>query len=581
MAKAHYMVQAVFLFLAFFFCGLVFLSPGLSIACAAGAVGLCCALFHYKIIDAATSFSRTMVACLSAAGAFLIFRHHCAHVPPSLWLVVLVLFFLFVTVYWLASSLQSTLVRLETPMVRFEKPILLLFSCAIALSLFVLQACKFVSFKSEMWDIGCFAQSFANTLHGNFFQTTWPFTERNICGFGSHSEAIFLAVLPVFALVPHPLTLVAVQSAVIGLAIPAFYFLARDLTNSHGTALVFMICFGLYPPLYLGGLYDFHGELLAVFFLVLLIRQSVRNRIGTSVVWLVCALACKEYCALITCLWGVYCWAGRKNMRLGATVLLVSVFWFVGALVTQTMVRPGDLPSQFTLAYGQWGGSFGAIVKNIARDPVGTAAFIMGPKHIENLLLLAFPTGGLFLACPWMILVCSAELLRNMMTGTMSIETQRIIPIVPFIWYGTVQAYLRIGKIASTGTRARCVAFVFLLSLAACILYSETPLSQRFYRAFREKYSVGRADMAALRRVSALPRQAVVSVGPDIYPHVFGHTMIYCFPFIGSAHPAEYIVLDTCNLLPGSQTVLSDLLVSGTYRTDWCDGKYEILSRRK
>jgi uncharacterized membrane protein len=482
---------------------------------------------------------------------------------------------------WLASSLRSTLVRLEIPVVRFEKPIMLVFSCAIAFSLFVLQACKYASFKSEMWDIGCFAQSFANTLHGNFFQTTWPFTERNICGFGSHSEAIFLAVLPLFALFPHPLTLIALQSAVVGLAILAFYLLARDLTHSRGTALVFMICFGLYPPLYLGGLYDFHGEMIAVLFLVLLIRQSVRNKLGTTVIWLVCALACKEYCALVTALWGVYCWGGRKNMRLGATVLLISVFWFAGALVTQNMVRPGDLPSQFNLAYAQWGGSFSAIVKNIAHDPVQAFAFILDPKHIENMLLLVFPAAGLFLACPWMILVCSVDLLRNMMTGTMSIETQRIIPIVPFVWYGAVQGYLRIGKNALVHTRACYMALIFLLSVTACILYSETPWSQRFYRGLREKYAVGPSDIAAMRRVSALPQQAVVSVGPNMYPHVFRHTLIYCFPFTGSVHPAEYIVLDTCNLLPGSQAVLGDLLASGTYRKDWHNGKYEILSRTK
>jgi uncharacterized membrane protein len=581
MVYTYYTLQAGFLFLVIFFSSLVFLSAGFSLACAAGAVCLCFVLLHYQIIDATPTFSRTMVASLSAAGALLVFMHHCAHVSPSLWLVVLVLFFLFVTAFWLASSLQSTLVRLEMPVVRFEKPIALIFSCAIALSLFVLQACKYASFKSEMWDIGCFAQSFANTLQGNFFQTTWPFTERNICGFGSHSEAIFIAVLPVFALVPHPLTLVALQSAMVGLAILAFYFLARDLTHSRGTALVFMICFGLYPPLYLGGLYDFHGELLAVPFLVLLIRQSVQNKIGTSVIWLVCALACKEYCALVTALWGVYCWVGCKNNRLGATVLFISVFWFCGALVTQNMIRPHDLPSQFNLAYAQWGGSFSAIVKNIAHDPVQAFTFILGPKHVENMLLLVFPTAGLFLACPWMILVCSIDLLRNMMTGTMSIETQRIIPIIPFVWYGTLQGFLRIGKNSSTHKRAGCVALIFLLSFAACILYSETPWSQRFYRGLRDKYTVGRYEIAALRRVAAIPRQAVVSVGPNMYPHVFRHTLIYSFPFTGSAHPAEYIVLDTCNLLPGSQAVLGDLLASGTYRKDWYNGKYEILSRAK
>jgi uncharacterized membrane protein len=464
--------------------------------------------------------------------------------------------------------------------VRYKTPISVLFSCVIVLSLFVLQACKYASFKSEMWDIGCFAQSFANTLHGNFFQTTWQFTERNICGFGSHSEAVFLAILPIFALFPHPLTLVAVQSILIGFALGAFYLLARDRTGSCGTALVFMICFGLYPPLYLGGLYDFHGELLAVPFLVLLIRQSVQNKFGTSIIWLVCALTCKEYCALVTGMWGIYCWAGRKNFRVGAAILLISMLWFFGALATQNMIRPGDFPSQFTLAYAQWGDSFVAIVKNVISHPGHAVAFVMNQKSIENMLLLIFPTAGMFLLCPWMIFVCIVEFLRNVMTGNMSIETQRIILIVPFIWYGTVQGYLRLSKNAATNTRVRLLVLILFSGVLASILYSETPWSQRFYRGLSNKYAISQSDRAAMCRLSAIPKKSIVSAGPNMYPHLFRHAFIYSFPYIGSRHPAEYIVIDTSNLLPGSQAVLDDILASGRYRKDWQNGKYEIIIRQ-
>jgi uncharacterized membrane protein len=580
MAFVFYSLQVVFLFLAIFFSALVFLSPGFSLFCAVGASCLCILLVYRKIIDATPSFLRTFVAALSAGGATLIFWHHCAHVSPSLWLVVLVLFFLFVTVVWLASSLQSTALRLAVPVMRHKTPISVLFSCVIALSLFVLQACKYASFKSEMWDIGCFAQSFANTLQGNFFQTTWQFTERNICGFGSHSEAIFLAIVPIFALFPHPLTLIAVQSILIGFSLGAFYLLARDTTGSCAAALVFMICFGLYPPLYLGGLYDFHGELLAVPFLVLLIRQSVQNKFGWSMLWLVCALACKEYCALVTGMWGIYCWAGRKNIRLGAAILLISVLWFFGALATQNIIRPDDLPSQFTLAYAQWGGSFVAIVKNVICNPGHAVAFVMSQKNIENMLLLVFPTAGLFLFCPWMILVCSVDFLRNVMTGNMSIETQRIIPIVPFVWYGTVQGYLRLCKNATAKMRVRLLALILFSGVIASMLYSETPWSQRFYRGLGNKYAISPSDRAAMSRLSAIPQKAIVSAGPNIYPHLFRHASIYSFPYIGSAHPAEYIVIDTSNLLPGSQAVLGDILASGKYRKDWQNGKYEIIIRQ-
>jgi hypothetical protein len=105
-------------------------------------------------------------------------------------------------------------------------------------------------------------------------------------------------------------------------------------------------------------------------------------------------------------------------------------------------------------------------------------------------------------------------------------------------------------------------------------------LALLFSAKFAGDHYKGNYGWSAMSRLSAIPQKAIVSAGPNIYPHLFRHASIYSFPYIGSAHPAEYIVIDTSNLLPGSQAVLGDILASGKYRKDWQNGKYEIIIRQ-
>lgn len=517
---------------------------------------------------------------MAALFAGLLLRHHLLKNPPSLGVVLLLLAFMFCMALWLSLLVsKKTLWRQSTAIPKVEKAALLIFPVVIAASLFIQQTLKYAAFKSQFWDIGCFAQGFANTLSGHFFETTCQFTEKNLCAFGSHTELMFLAAVPFFAAVPHPLTLVAFQSVLIGISLICFHGLALEVTGSRKAALLFMICFGLYPALYLAGLFDFHGDTLALPFLLLLIRRSTGNKLFPTIGWLLLALACKEYIALITLPWGLYCAIKHRRIKLGTTIIAISVLWWIVAGVTQNMIRPSWQPSQFALIYQQWGVGTSAIVNNVLGHPFQAFVFMANPKNIENLLLLSFPHAGLFFLYPWMLFVGGIGIVKELLSGRMSLDNHHLAPLIPFLWYGALKGYMRLKTGFGPRKRATVLLLVFLCSLISSVLYSETPWSQRFYRGFSSKYFVNHADADLVARLKKINSDCAVSVTSNIYPHLFKHEFIYLFPFVGVNRPAQYVIIDARCLLPGSQTSLDSLIKEGKYLRVWNEGSYSMYQK--
>jgi uncharacterized membrane protein len=120
---------------------------------------------------------------------------------------------------------------------------------------------KYYGFRAYGMDLGVYAQALWTTLHGRFFYET-PDLYWNPGGsfFGVHFAPLMFLLLPIYAILPRPETLLVLQSFVLGLGALPLYWIARDITSSTEKAIIVALWYLSYAPLHGVNLYDFHLE---------------------------------------------------------------------------------------------------------------------------------------------------------------------------------------------------------------------------------------------------------------------------------------------------------------------------------
>lgn len=140
-----------------------------------------------------------------------------------------------------------------------------------------------LNFGLDTWDQGIYMQALWSTAHGRPF---WEAADHETGGFSSllqvHSVFLLYLLVPLYAALPSPFTLLAVQSAVVALAAVPLFLLARDLTGSDRWGLLAAVAYLAWTPTLASNLYDFHAEafLPVEIFTVVLLWHRGRYALG-------------------------------------------------------------------------------------------------------------------------------------------------------------------------------------------------------------------------------------------------------------------------------------------------------------
>lgn len=214
---------------------------------------------------------------------------------------------------------------------------------------------------STTWDLGIYQQALWSTAHGHAF---YEAADLETGGYGSflqvHSALVLYALVPIYAAFPVPLTLFAVQSAVVGLAALPLYALVRSRGGSSRAALVVACLYLLWAPTLGGTLYDVHIEaLLPLVYLTAAYGWSTRR-------YVVAAIAS-----------GV----GFLTMEFVPVLL-----FFLGAfLILEELLRPGAEPD----AAPRGGARLRAILRRAASRPIWPLWALLAGSLVAYAALIA------------------------------------------------------------------------------------------------------------------------------------------------------------------------------------------------
>lgn len=415
-------------------------------------------------------------------------------------------------------------------------------AAAAALAMFALAARKHAAFLSDDLDLGLFTQAVDRLLHGSLWSSI-----RGMSWLGDHTSLNLLLVAPLYALLPSPLTLLAVQSAALAAgALPAFQLARRELGDER-LALAAAALYLAFPALWWVATFEFHPEALAVAPLLAAFLALRAGRTGPCLAWAFVALLAKEDVALPVLAMALAAAFTRRPRRLAAGLVgLAAGFLALSFLVIKPAL--GARGAEYALLYGGFGDSPSAIALGLLRDPFGAAALLVATPGdaaatSRKLLLwvhLLAPVGFVALAGPAALALALPTLASHLLSSRAQQHTlafQYGATVAPFV---IAAAVLGIRRLAA-GDPARARRWMAAALTAAGIgLVLFTPWSP--LPAARPPGAFQNLAPSAAERAEASWREAFVRQVPDRVPVVAGFEFLSRLAARDSLHSLHHVL---------------------------------------
>src|ERR1700731_5492111 len=112
--------------------------------------------------------------------------------------------------------------------IRFEPHLVAALALAYFILYSVLSVLRHTTYHSFGPDLGIFDQVFWNTTQGRFFESTMSLGQAEPHSYlADHFSPIYLFLVPAYALIPRPETLLVIQTLFLALGVWPIYLLAR------------------------------------------------------------------------------------------------------------------------------------------------------------------------------------------------------------------------------------------------------------------------------------------------------------------------------------------------------------------
>lgn len=419
---------------------------------------------------------------------------------------------------------------------------------AMAAFLAITSSCHHLIFGTSTYDFGIFSQMF-HSLSTDLSAITTCERDTYLSHFNVHASFIYYVLVPIYKLIPSPVTLLVAQSILAMLGIIPFYAIAKK--HGYRSVSLFAICLmyifsiTLLTPCY----FDFHENaflplLLLSFIYVLEEKKWVPAYILTALIctvkedaplYIMCL--CCYFIAENTCILReksidhrAYSGSARKAVRKNfhfIIMLMISVIYFV--CVSKWMQKNGDgsmmFSSRFSILSINNEEGFIGVVKNILADPAYFFSLFISEKHLLfvvqiflPMLFLPFFTKKLYRY--WLVM---PFIIMNLVVGAgygyaSSIGYQYLFGPGVFLLYASLRnaEELPCPKRRNVIVAAACISILFAIcSVSGNIHYYED------YHLNKERYTT-RENV-----LKTLPEDGSVICNTWLLPHIANRDELY------------------------------------------------------
>ncbi len=389
-------------------------------------------------------------------------------------------------------------------------------------------------FATYGYDTGQYDQLFATTLHGKWLAAPTQGNPQNWGDLaGSHADFIIFPLLPIYALFPRTVTLLAMQAVLVGTAaIPLYLFARRWLSIQW--ALVMAIAWLGYAPMHTAQMYGLHTQIFGAPFVLWAIFAIEYRKWVLYWVFFLLALSCREDVAMGLAATGLFFALTGYRLKTGlATAVLATCYFFI----IRFKVMPNQGFANLYSGLAAFGGrGFGAILMTLITNPVFAIKSLLTLDKIRFVLQMMAPLAFLPVRRPtlWLVLVPAAilTLFTTAYGPTVSIHFQYIFNWLGYAFPAAVVALSLLGKMSDGLTRQRAAGITVLVgTLLGNLLWGVyTPtgtISGGFAQIPFERPSEAdrqrQQDLESM--MEKIPTESSVCTADRIQPHTTHHLL--------------------------------------------------------
>lgn len=391
------------------------------------------------------------------------------------------------------------------------------------------------AFRTHALDLGYYVQVVWSMSQGLGPHVSLP----PMHAWGDHFSPTLYLLVPLFALLPRPESLLVMQSVAFGLGALPVFALARRRLGADVPAAAFALLYLLNPTLHGINLRDFHIAAFAIPLLLAAVYLFEAGRMGWFLVATILTLGCREDAALAVVGLGLWIALVRRRWIWGLALVAVSLgVLFVDIKVLMPYLRGEPYPHLHR--YTHLGGSLEEILLNMVLHPLRTLGYMLSLEKLRYLLALLAPLAFLPLLAPWDLVPILPSLAHNLVSFDDVLfhhRTQYNSYILPFLIPAAISGYARLSpRLMLHGRPVRALLFglSFLLSLALTSRTLNDLAVKHWWLTERQR--------AAYTVLAEVPAGAPVSTHERLLPHLATRSRVFVFP--QGLDVSEYVLLD-------------------------------------
>jgi uncharacterized membrane protein len=398
------------------------------------------------------------------------------------------------------------------------------------------------AFKTYAWDLGVFTQSLWSTINLGkpFYYSIEAQVNPSQNFLGAHFSPVLVLVLPFYAIYQSPITLLVIQSLIIGLAALPVYWIAKNKLNSKLWGLTLALAFLLHPSLQGMNCFDFHVEAFIPLFFLLAFYYLDKRQWLKGVLFAILTLSTIEFAPILVVFLGIYFLVREtlqkpktslsstlKRATIPLLLIAASLSWFFGAFYVMHSINPlkaTGLPGNWDL----WGSSMSEVILNVLKNPIAALGVMANPiEKVYYAFSLFVPVVflpflsplGLFLVLPWLL----AALLSDY-SPYYQPYFQYFGFIAAQIFIAAIYGVKRLIKLPNqlhgprllSSMEKKLIALILVVSLISTFAISPIALPA----LTRRPVEVGRHVQILHELLGLIPANASVATENDILPHL-------------------------------------------------------------
>lgn len=407
----------------------------------------------------------------------------------------------------------------------------------LAVLLFVflagLTALRYLQYYSPNFDFGIFSNMFHH-MREDLSQTVSCERDAVISHFDVHISPIYYLMLPFYAVVPSPVTLLVVQAALIACGVIPLCKMAKKRGIRPFLILLLAVAYLAYPAFSGGCFYDLHENK----FLPLLLLSTVccyeSGHFPLTFLFAGLTLLVKEDAPVYVAVLGLYLALDRRDWKRGAALFLGAVAYFLFALTLLESFGTGAMTWRYDNISQD--GLIGVLTA-VFTEPMRVMAECLTAEKLVFLLQMLLPL--LFLPLitkrPARLILLIPLILVNLMTDYQyqySVRFQYTYGSGALLFYAAV---LNLSDLPEhIGYQTLCGAAVASLLLFTSVDLPYTWLVPSYFGNAETRETIGDA-------LARIPDDASVAADTFLVAHLAKRDLIFEYP---SNNETEYLVFD-------------------------------------